>query len=213
MGRAATSRFRVSRKANSAADVRALIATVTSIGYAPNGQSIFTGESDKAANLWRASDGLSLWRVRHGQNGCGTVSDVAYSPDNTIVATLNGCDLKLWNVADGTLIRTINSGGVANAGFAAVGLAFSPDGLFVASSSQVAYHNATITIWRVADGALVRTISDGGGHALAFSPDGQIIASTSIISPIGLGVWNVVSGTLLRTIAGVAGIVAFSRRV
>src|SRR2546423_12365089 len=123
MGQAAISLFRLARKANPAADVRALIAiavlvvsfsaaqaqgppdvvwqsayptgNVTSIGYAPNGQSIFTGESDKAANLWRASDGLSLWRVRHGQNGCGSVSDVAYSADNTIVATLNGCTLKL----------------------------------------------------------------------------------------------------------------------
>src|SRR5256885_12267738 len=116
MGRGATSRFRVTRKANPAADVMALIAivvlvasfsaaqaqgppdvvwqsayptgNVTSIGYAPNGQSIFTGESDKAANLWRASDGLSLWRVRHREKWCGSQRDVSFSADTSDADTL-----------------------------------------------------------------------------------------------------------------------------
>src|SRR6266516_1546078 len=67
---------------------------VSPIAYAPNAQTVFTGATDKAANLWRASDGASLIRVSHGQNGCGSVRDVAYSPDNTLLATINGCTLK-----------------------------------------------------------------------------------------------------------------------
>jgi len=70
-------------------------------------------------------------------------------------------------------------------------LAYSPDGKFLASGSS----DYTIKIWRVSDGVLMRTISDGSGYlALDYSPDGQILAS-------GNKLWRVSDGILIRQLS------------
>jgi WD40 repeat protein len=56
-------------------------------------------------------------------------------------------------------------------------VAFSPDGQTLASGSV----DNTVRLWRVADGALLRTLE---GHtdlvwSVAFSPDGTLLASGS----------------------------------
>jgi WD40 repeat protein/subtilase family serine protease len=78
-------------------------------------------------------------------------------------------------------------------------VAFSPDGSLLASSGS---WDATIKLWRVSDGALVRTLT---GHtdwvnSVAFSPDGSLIASGSDDSTIKL--WRVSDGALVRTLTG-----------
>src|ERR1051325_3950478 len=181
----------------------------TSVAFAPNGQTIFTGESDKAANLWPASDGGAVFRVVAGQIGCGAVNDVAYSPDNTMLATVNGCTLKLWSAANGQLMTTINSAGGANASIARTSVAFAPNGQIVASAFGVGRSEDSIRLWHVPDGTLIRTIT-AGGLGLAFSPDGQIIASVSARSTMGLGLWRVADGSLIRNFPGVKGVLAFS---
>jgi len=77
-------------------------------------------------------------------------------------------------------------------------VAFSPDGQTLATASE----DSTVKLWRVSDGALVRTLSGHEGYvnSVAFSPDGQMVASASHDKTIRL--WRVSDGVLLRTLTG-----------
>ncbi len=112
-------------------------------------------------------------RVLKGHTG--SVIGVAFSPDSKTLASVGGDDdgrVKLWRVADGTLIYSIDahSGGAGD-------VAFSPDGKVIASAGKDGF----VRLWNAADGKLIREL--GGSVAdltrLAFSPDGQSVAAGS----------------------------------
>jgi len=109
---------------------------LTSVAYAPDGQTVFVGQSNRAASLWRASDGAALGVFAFNELGCGTVNDVTYSPDSKTIAAISGCTARLFNVSDGTLVLKLGTGGGANAFHAATSLAFSPDGQFLATRQR-----------------------------------------------------------------------------
>ena len=77
-------------------------------------------------------------------------------------------------------------------------VAFSPNGTLLAIGSD----DTTIKLWRVSDGAFVRTLA---GHtssvnSIAFSPDGTLLVSGSSDRTVRL--WRVSDGTLARTLSG-----------
>jgi WD40 repeat protein len=74
--------------------------------------------------------------------------------------------------------------------------AFSSDGQTLASWNL---NGNTIELWRVSDGALLRTLTlETSVDSVTFSPDGQALASGSYGNTIQL--WQVSNGTLLRTL-------------
>ena len=98
--------------------------------------------------------------------------------------------MKLWKL-DGTLVTTLK--GHENS---VLGVAFSPDGKFIASGSC----DKTVKLWKL-DGTLVTTLK---GHenvvsSVAFSPDGKFIASGSWDKTVKL--WKL-DGTLVTTLKG-----------
>jgi WD40 repeat protein len=124
------------------------------------------------------------------------VKAIAFSPDNTMLASagggswLGGGDtaIRLWRLSDGRLMQKME--GHAKT---VTRLAFSPSGDLLASRCSVALH-----LWRAKTGKRLRTLKVNGEHdAFAFSADGEhLVTWTNDSSDPGRGPFD------LWTVAG-----------
>ena len=100
----------------------------------------------------------------------GEIYGLAYSPDGTLLASCGqNKQIRLWNAADGQLLRTID-GHAAEVN----SVAFAPDG-----QSLYAVDDAgRIVRWRVADGTIIDERAGAGGllWCASLSPDGRRLA-------------------------------------
>jgi WD40 repeat protein len=83
--------------------------------------------------------------------------------------------IRVWNAADGKLIRTFQKGRQANR------IALSPEGSLLASifcTANDAYGctKGGVTVWKTADGRAVTSFEDIA-LSVAFSPDGALLAT------------------------------------
>ena len=118
---------------------------------------------------------------------------LAFASDGTIIASASGDKtVRLWRVADGTLLREFEHPDKV------VSVAFSPDGTILASGAR----DGKVRLWQVMDGRLLHELehNDTTVLSLAFSPDGDVVASGAKDSRLCL--WRVEDGTLLNTFEG-----------
>jgi WD40 repeat protein len=125
----------------------------------------------------------------------GQVNDVAFSRDSAQLVAATGQaglfgEARLWNVADGRMIRTFR--GHRDSLYA---VALSPDGRTLATGS----YDQQIILWNVATGAQLRTLTGHSGavFALAFHPGGRLLASASGDRTAKL--WDTTTGERLET--------------
>jgi WD40 repeat protein len=140
-----------------------------------------------------AAHGQSL-RLVPESGHAGVVGAVAFSPDGKTIAS--GCEdhtIKLWDVASGKEIRTLDH----HTGWA-YSVVFSPDGKTLASGSW----DRTVKLWDVASGEELKTLAGHSGlvTSVAFSPDGKTLASGS--SDKTMKLWDVASGREVKTLVG-----------
>lgn len=178
-----------------------LMRTITSVdgtdyGFAlsPDGQYVAFGSAAKVS-YWRASDG-SL--VHTFTDLSGFADGVRFSPDNQRLATggTKG-QVWLWRLSDYSLIGTYS----AQASYANH-FSFSPDGELLAIAgdhgNSISLNNALI--WRLSDGVLLRTVTQGSGYGMCgvqFSPNGKILATANHSGDVSL--WRVSDGECLGT--------------
>ena len=150
---------------------------------------------------------LSVFAPAHAQKAelvvqlghTDSVNSVAYSPDGKTLASAGGDKtIKLWNVATGQLLRTLqgHSGGISSVSFA-------PDGKTLASAGHYTGAGGSdnaVRVWDVETGQLLRT-SQGHTESIeivAYSPDGKTLASGAYDNTAKI--WDAATGKLRHTL-------------
>jgi WD40 repeat protein/serine/threonine protein kinase len=152
---------------------------VLSLAFSPDGTQL----ASAGGNLAGAGQDhtIRLWNVATAQQEMmltgheQSITSIAFSLDGTMLASGSPDQtIRLWDVGEGTPIRTIHNQNAA--GY--VALAFSPNSQLLASGSD----DGSVILWDSVTGmqhgeALVA--HNDGILSLAFSPDGKLLASGS----------------------------------
>jgi WD40 repeat protein len=160
-------------------------------------------DAAKRATTWRLAGHWTLERTIGRPDEPAQLVDrvlaLDFSPDGKLLATGGGMsarsgELKIWNVADGSLAREI-AGAHRDTVF---GVRFSPDGQYLATASA----DRLAKVFRVSDGSLVRTFKGHTHHVLgvAWRPDGKLLATGGGDRVVKL--WDFDTGAPLKTMRG-----------
>ena len=193
--------FRVANGALIAGPISAHNNGTTAVDFSPDRRLLASGGRDGTAKLWHLPDMKLVRTLGEAPGYRPRVFAVAFSPDGRLLAVGGQSGVRLFRVVDGVLIRKMSP--VAST----VSLAFSPDGQILAAGSNAIDDygqcvDCTIKLWRVSDGALLRTISGRNAWiiSLAFSPNQRQIAAGSddrVYSGV-VRIWRVSDGALLK---------------
>jgi WD40 repeat protein len=162
---------------------------IYSVTWTSDGKQLLSTSFDKSMKLWDATSGNLVKEFKgfdakaSPKGHTDQVFCAAISRDGKLIAS-GGSDrrIKLWNTADGTVIREFpnpeikgepgqsHPGGVYK-------LRFTPDEKFLVSAGPAPRNQGYVAVWNVADGKLVsgQVLSLGPVFGLALSPDGRTL--------------------------------------
>ncbi len=177
---------------------------VNSLVFGPDGTLLATGEGNGmgvtgSAKIWNVATGelLDQFGILFGDlfpSAYNYVSDVAFTPDGTLLATASGNgEVLIWDVAKHMINKVLT-----RPPFLGSSLAISPDGKLLATFgwTDTTDGKADLLLWDIATGEILSTyeLHDPGYTSVQFSPNGQILATTGYDS---VQLWDVETGKVL----------------
>lgn len=179
-------------------EFRDILASPTAVALSPDGKTLASGDVEGFLLIWDVAVKEKPRFVRRTAekptyDSSHTINSVAFSPDGKLLAS-GGREVKLWDVAAGKELRTLNGHA-----FRVRSVAFSPDGKSLASGSD----DNTIKLWDVTSGQELHTLAghSAGVSSVSYSSDGHILASGSADGTVKL--WDVAKGIELATLVAV----------
>jgi WD40 repeat protein len=156
---------------------------VPTSALSPDGRALAVTRPDGAVELQVAATGaLARPALRPGVE---SPARLAFSPDGTELAGINGRTVTIWSLRDGTAHDFFLPLGLA--GHEAGGLAFSPDGRLLAVTAP----DGQIMLLRTTFPITATSLAGAGPTCdLAFSPDGRYLAAAT---PGGAQLWDTAS--------------------
>lgn len=165
---------------------------VSSLALTPDGRTLVSGDRIGESTPWDYTGSVKLWKLPEGAHYAtrlepNPVRAVAVSPNGRLFASGGYDEVRLYNLPDGTLYKTLKGEG----SFVRA-LAVTPDGKLLASGG-----GGTINLWSLPDGELIGSFSDWshGVDALAISPYGDLLASSAGRE---IKLWSLPDGRLLN---------------
>jgi WD40 repeat protein len=179
-------------------------ASITSLAFSPDGQSLATGLTDNTVGIWKTADGTLIKSFQNEADETARLYDenvqvntVDFSPDGSILASgSSDGTVNLWQISDGTIILSPKPQGL---GISSV--IFSPDGATIFSAA----FDGTMYRRQVTDGKLLYTYPGKSVVDATLSADGKVLATYDrryYDVEGSLIIWDVESGKKLQTIAG-----------
>lgn len=185
---------------------------IEEVSFSPDGNTILSASTYGIAELWNASTGQRIRNIELCDGGDCTVdddelqdhighrmfiSDASFSPDgSTILSASSDGTVKLWDMATGTLVRTLGEYSDNELDDGILSASFSPNGKLIMTITPKA-----ITFWNVETGGRLHqeTRANLSGTIAAFNPNGSTVAISTASFPHQLKILDANTGQTLRT--------------
>jgi len=155
--------WKLIRTIGSATGTSPLTGRVNTVRFSPDGKLLATGSGEPSRSgelkLWNVQTGAAVSEIKNAHSD--TVQSVDFSGDGkSLVSGAADKFVKVWNVADGKLIKSFEGHT-----HQVLGVSLKRDGRIIASAGA----DASVKVWSLVTGEVVRTIKGFAKEATAVS--------------------------------------------